>query len=169
MEQSFTFDHAGKACRGGCCLTNAKRSSSPYPAFRSSSEKATPLGESGGAAGFVVRSGVERRLPVEVAGTEAFIRSTRRLRTSSANIGPKRVHQNRTVSWLIPIPRSCSRSSTSRSDSGNRMYGTHRLICGDARNPEVLAKLLGGDEVGMIFTDPPYNVKVDGHVGALAG
>ncbi len=49
------------------------------------------------------------------------------------------------------------------------MYGTHRLICGDARNPEVLAKLLGGDEVGMIFTDPPYNVKVDGHVGALAG
>jgi DNA modification methylase len=43
--------------------------------------------------------------------------------------------------------------------------GAHRLICGDARDPEALAKLLAGDEVDMIFTDPPYNVKVDGHVG----
>mgnify|MGYP003382144986 CR=1 FL=1 len=45
--------------------------------------------------------------------------------------------------------------------------GAHRLVCGDARDPEVLAKLLGGGEVDMIFTDPPYNVKVDGHVGGL--
>jgi DNA modification methylase len=45
--------------------------------------------------------------------------------------------------------------------------GPHRLICGDARDPQVLAKLLRGDEVDMIFTDPPYNVAVDGHVGGL--
>lgn len=45
--------------------------------------------------------------------------------------------------------------------------GAHRLICGDARDPEVLAMLLGDDAVDMIFTDPPYNVKVDGHVGGL--
>ena len=43
----------------------------------------------------------------------------------------------------------------------------HRLICGDARDPLALAKLLAGDEVDMIFTDPPYNVAVDGHVGGL--
>jgi DNA modification methylase len=45
--------------------------------------------------------------------------------------------------------------------------GAHRLICGDARDPQALAKLLGGDEADMIFTDPPYNVPVDGHVGGL--
>jgi DNA modification methylase len=45
--------------------------------------------------------------------------------------------------------------------------GAHRLICGDARDPKALAKLLGGDEVDLIFTDPPYNVAVDGHVGGL--
>ena len=32
--------------------------------------------------------------------------ATRRLRISAANIGPNRFHQNRTVSWLMSIPRS---------------------------------------------------------------
>lgn len=45
--------------------------------------------------------------------------------------------------------------------------GAHRLICGDARDPQALAKLLGEDVVDLIFTDPPYNVAVDGHVGGL--
>ena len=45
--------------------------------------------------------------------------------------------------------------------------GAHRLICGDARDPDALAKILGGDEVDLIFTDPPYNVRVDGHVSGL--
>ena len=39
---------------------------------------------------------------------------------SAANIGPNLFHQKRTVSWLISILRSCSRSSTFRSDKGNR-------------------------------------------------
>ena len=37
---------------------------------------------------------------------------------SAANIGPNRFHQKRTVSWQISMPRSNSRSSTCRSDSG---------------------------------------------------
>ena len=45
--------------------------------------------------------------------------------------------------------------------------GAHRLICGDALDPEALSKLLGTDEVDLIFTDPPYNVAIDGHVGGL--
>jgi DNA modification methylase len=45
--------------------------------------------------------------------------------------------------------------------------GAHRLICGDARDPEALATLLAGEAVDLIFTDPPYNVAVDGHVGGL--
>lgn len=43
--------------------------------------------------------------------------------------------------------------------------GTHRLICGDALDPRVLADLMEGDLARMVFADPPYNVKIDGHVG----
>src|SRR3984957_4488888 len=38
-------------------------------------------------------------------------------RISAANIGPNPFHQNRTVSWLMSIPRSANKSSTLRSDS----------------------------------------------------
>lgn len=36
--------------------------------------------------------------------------------------------------------------------------GEHRLICGDATEPETFARLLEGEKADMIFTDPPYNV-----------
>jgi len=45
--------------------------------------------------------------------------------------------------------------------------GRHRLICGDARNPEDYARLLQGESADLIFTDPPYNVAIDGHVSGL--
>ena len=48
--------------------------------------------------------------------------ATRLLRISSANIGPNRFYQNRTVSWLMSIPRSARRSSTLRNDSGYLTY-----------------------------------------------
>lgn len=44
------------------------------------------------------------------------------------------------------------------------VLGRHRLICGDARNPEHYAALLQGKPVDLVFTDPPYNVPIDGHV-----
>lgn len=44
----------------------------------------------------------------------------RRFLISLANNGPERHHHSRTVSWQISIPRSNSKSSTWRSDSGNR-------------------------------------------------
>ncbi len=43
--------------------------------------------------------------------------------------------------------------------------GPHRLICGDALDPSVAATLMDGDKATMVFTDPPYNVPIDGHVG----
>jgi DNA modification methylase len=43
----------------------------------------------------------------------------------------------------------------------------HRLICGDARDPTVYAQLLGVEQAQMVFTDPPYNVRIDGHVSGL--
>ena len=36
--------------------------------------------------------------------------------------------------------------------------GEHRLIVGDARNSETVAKLIGEEKVAEILTDPPYGV-----------
>ncbi len=45
--------------------------------------------------------------------------------------------------------------------------GTHLLLCGDARDPAAYARLMEGGEAGLVFTDPPYNVPIDGHVCGL--
>lgn len=42
--------------------------------------------------------------------------------------------------------------------------GSHRLLCGDARSPDAYVKLLGDNKADLVFTDPPYNVRIDGHV-----
>ncbi len=42
--------------------------------------------------------------------------------------------------------------------------GPHRLICGDARDPATYAALMGEERARAVFTDPPYNVRIDGHV-----
>lgn len=42
--------------------------------------------------------------------------------------------------------------------------GRHRLLCGDAREASSFAALLGGEVANAVFTDPPYNVPIDGHV-----
>ena len=43
--------------------------------------------------------------------------------------------------------------------------GEHRLICGDALDPKVAECLMDGESARMVFSDPPYNVPIDGHVG----
>lgn len=44
--------------------------------------------------------------------------------------------------------------------------GPHRLLCGEARNDEAIEKLLDGDQVQLIVTDPPYGVQyVEGKRG----
>lgn len=45
--------------------------------------------------------------------------------------------------------------------------GSHAIICGDATDPEVYARLLGDEKAQMVFTDPPYNVPVNGHICGL--
>jgi DNA modification methylase len=45
--------------------------------------------------------------------------------------------------------------------------GDHRLICGDARDHDVVAALMDGERAQMVFTDPPYNVPIAGHVSGL--
>jgi DNA modification methylase len=43
--------------------------------------------------------------------------------------------------------------------------GSHRLLCGDAREPANLDRLLGDEQAAMAFLDPPYNVRVRSVVG----
>lgn len=43
--------------------------------------------------------------------------------------------------------------------------GGHRLICGDALDSAVVAALMAEEQAHMVFSDPPYNVPINGHVG----
>lgn len=47
------------------------------------------------------------------------------------------------------------------------LIGPHRLVCGDCLDRTTWSELLGTDKAQMVFTDPPYNVRVDGHVSGL--
>lgn len=42
------------------------------------------------------------------------------------------------------------------------VLGDHRIICGDARESGVVGQLMAGEKAQMVFTDPPYNVKIQG-------
>ena len=41
----------------------------------------------------------------------------------------------------------------------------HRLLCGDSLDETSFQALMGDDRASMVFTDPPYNVPISGHVG----
>lgn len=45
--------------------------------------------------------------------------------------------------------------------------GKHFLVCGDSTSPETYQLLLGDEQADFVFTDPPYNVRIDGHVSGL--
>ena len=47
------------------------------------------------------------------------------------------------------------------------ILGKHRLLCGDAREKRDYSRLLGAEKADLIFTDPPYNVEIDGNVTGL--
>jgi DNA modification methylase len=49
--------------------------------------------------------------------------------------------------------------------------GEHRVLCGDSTSADALKRVLGGEKPGIIFTDPPYGVRVgekkaEGQVGS---
>ena len=44
------------------------------------------------------------------------------------------------------------------------LFGRHRLLCADAQVQDDFATLMGDERADLVFTDPPYNVKINGHV-----
>ena len=52
-----------------------------------------------------------------------------------------------------------SRIETPESKTGDIwQLGRHKLMCGDATNPNHVAELLDGAKLDLVITDPPYNV-----------
>ena len=45
--------------------------------------------------------------------------------------------------------------------------GRHRLLCGDTRDTTAMDRLIDGERADLVFTDPPYNVAIDGNVCGL--
>jgi DNA modification methylase len=43
------------------------------------------------------------------------------------------------------------------------LLGRHKIICGDSQLDAPFSQLLGSRRASSVFTDPPYNVKIDGH------
>lgn len=46
------------------------------------------------------------------------------------------------------------------------ILGNHRVFCGNALNPTSYQTLMQGKTAHVVFTDPPYNVAIEGHVSA---
>ena len=68
---------------------------------------------------------------------------------------------------LDRVPLAGSRAVTREGDLW--ILGRHKLLCGDARRGADYALLLGNEPADLIFTDPPYNVPIDGHVCGSGG
>ena len=47
------------------------------------------------------------------------------------------------------------------------VLGRHRLLCGTALDSMAFAALMGEERAATVFTDPPYNVPIEGHVSGL--
>ncbi len=45
------------------------------------------------------------------------------------------------------------------------ILGQHRLMCGDSTSIDAVEKLMDGQKVDVLFTDPPYNVAFNGRSG----
>lgn len=47
--------------------------------------------------------------------------------------------------------------------------GEHRLICGDCTDKAVVDKVMGGEKADMVFTDPPYGMRLDADFSNMKG
>jgi DNA modification methylase len=60
------------------------------------------------------------------------------------------------------------RDAVAVSRTGDKwLIGPHMLLCSNSRDAVSYEALLGEERAAMVFSDPPYNVKIDGHVSGL--
>ena len=57
------------------------------------------------------------------------------------------------------VPAPPDAATTQRGDLW--ILGSHRLLCGDAGRTADVDRLLGGEPIHLVHSDPPYNVKVE--------
>ncbi len=70
-----------------------------------------------------------------------------------------------TTSGDEPVDYIPARQERAVSQTGDCwQLGRHRLVCGDAREPQDYQSVMQGEQAQIVFTDPPYNVPIDGHV-----
>jgi len=74
-------------------------------------------------------------------------------------------HKAKTKPEVVPSPNRDQPAVTQPGDLW--ILGPHRVLCGDATQPESYERLMGKDLAQVVFTDPPYNVPIDGHVSGL--
>ena len=65
----------------------------------------------------------------------------------------------------LPIPDISGLAVTRVGDLW--LIGRHKLLCGDARSGAAHAELIGTERAAAVFADPPFNVRIDGHVSGL--
>lgn len=80
-----------------------------------------------------------------------------------ANLLPTKEGQGLTDDDAVPALKQ--RTITQPGDLW--VLGNHRLLCGDSCDPTQVAKLLDGRPADAIWTDPPYNVAVQGQAGTI--
>lgn len=66
---------------------------------------------------------------------------------------------------IVPLPKMEALPVSRKGDLW--LVGPHRLVCGDALARASWQTLMGDEKAQMIFTDPPYNVPIAGHVSGL--
>lgn len=65
----------------------------------------------------------------------------------------------------IPLPDADKSPVTELGDVW--ILGKHRILCADATKQQSYECLLRDEKANLIFTDPPYNVPINGHVSGL--
>ncbi|MES3090626.1 site-specific DNA-methyltransferase [Sphingomonas aerolata] len=62
-------------------------------------------------------------------------------------------------------PSAVAKPVTATSRVGDLwLLDQHRVMCGDSTDREAVSQLLGGEQARTVFQDPPFNVKIGGHV-----